>query len=104
VRLRVVDRADKYNRRRLGALALPNERGGLEAVHPRHVHVEQDHREILLEQAAERFLARSRANHILVQLGQHSLVREELVRPVVDNEDADLFLGRLLRDGIRRHD
>jgi hypothetical protein len=30
-------------------------------------------------------------------------VREELVRPVIDDKDADLFFGRLLRDGIRRH-
>ena len=96
--LGVVDRADEDDRRRLGALALPDERGRFEAVHPRHVHVEQDDGEILLEQTAQRFLARSGADQILVQLGQHRLVREQLVGPVVDDKDADLFVGRLLRD------
>ena len=104
VRVGVVHCADENDRRRLGARPLPDERGGFEAVHPRHVHVEQDHGEILLEQATERFLSRTGANQVLVEIGENCLVGQHLVGAIVDNQDADLFFGRLVCAGLHRHD
>src|ERR1700682_293742 len=101
--LRVVDRADEYDRRRFGTLTPTDERRRLEAVHHGHVYVEQDDGEILPKQTTKCFLTRSGANEILVQLGQDGFVCEQLVGPVVDNKDADLFVGQLLWDGIRSH-
>ena len=98
--LGVVDRADEDDRRRLGARPLPDHLRGLEAVHPRHVHVEQDDGEILLEQAAQRLLAGPRLDEILIQLLQQHLVREELIRPVVDDQDINLLVGAVLLDRI----
>ena len=104
VRLRVVYRADENDRRRLGAWALPNQRRRFEAVHHRHIHVEQDHREILFEQTTQRLLSRTRADDILFQVGENRFVGQHLVGSIVDNQDADLLLGRLLRAGISGHD
>ena len=39
---------------------------------------------------------------ILIQLGQHDFVGEALVRPVVDDKNADFFVT-FLGAGIRRH-
>ena len=44
---------EEDDRRVLGPLALADERGRLEAIEPRHVHVEQDDREVVDQQAAQ---------------------------------------------------
>ena len=45
----VVERRDEDDRRVLGPLALANQRGRLEAVHLRHVDVEQDDGEVVFQ-------------------------------------------------------
>src|SRR4051812_18567087 len=70
-----------------GSWPLPDERGRFESIHARHVHVEQDHREILFEKATQSFSTRSGTNNILAQLFQNSLVREKLVGPIVDDQN-----------------
>jgi hypothetical protein len=51
-----------------GLAARADELGGLEAVHARHVHVEQDHRALVVEQPAQRLLARGSGDDVLLQL------------------------------------
>ena len=54
-----VDRGDEDDRRLLEARMLVDQARGLEAVHARHVDVEQDHRELVLHQLLQRFACRS---------------------------------------------
>jgi hypothetical protein len=91
--LGVVHRADEDDRRRLGARTLADERRGLEAVHARHVHVEQDDGELLLQQATQCLLARRCLDQILTELLQQHLVREELIRAVINDQDIYLLVG-----------
>ena len=47
-------RGDEDDRRQLRLLTLADERGGLESVHDRHAHVEQDDREVLRHETPQR--------------------------------------------------
>jgi hypothetical protein len=71
-----------------GLPAPADQRRSLEPVHPRHVDVEQDERELPLEHLAQRFVAGRRRMQVLAQLLEHRAVDEQLVRPVVDDQDA----------------
>ena len=62
------------------ALARLDQPRGLEAVHARHLHVEQDHGEVALEQAAQRGLARLRAHESLAERLENRLEREQVLR------------------------
>jgi hypothetical protein len=74
--------------RRVGrALAAADERGGLEAVHPRHLHVEQDRREVLLEDRAQRLLPGPGPADPRAERGQDGLEREQVLRVVVGDQD-----------------
>ena len=96
---------EEDDRRALRALAGADHLRGLEAVHPRHVDVEEDDREVLLQEGAQRLAAGVRADHVLAQLAEDRLQREQLVRAVVDEEDVDLLVvgagGGV--DRVRRH-
>ena len=65
---------------------LADQRRRLKPVHPRHIHVEQDHREILLQQTARRLLAGGHFDDLLVQLFEQNFARQELIGTVVDDE------------------
>jgi hypothetical protein len=86
----VAERGHEDDRHALGALALANELGGLEAVHAGHVDVEQDYGEVVVEQAAQRLTPGIGADDGLPKLLEHRLERQQLVRLVVDDEDVDL--------------
>jgi hypothetical protein len=65
--------------------------GRLEAVQARHLHVEQDHRELTLEQAAQRVFARLGAHESLPERLEDRLEREQILGPIVDQQDVDLL-------------
>ena len=64
-----------------------DEGGGFEAVHPRHVDVEQDDGEIALQDPLQCLLARFGHEQWLTQLLQDGLVDEPLVGTIVDDKD-----------------
>jgi hypothetical protein len=66
---------------------------GLESVEAGHVHVEQDHREFLRQDPLQCLLARGCRDDVLPELLEHQPQREELVRAVVDNQDAGAVAG-----------
>ena len=84
----------------LRALARADQARGLEAVDARHAHVEQDHREVVLEREAQRLLARLRHHQVLPERREQLLQREQALRLVVDEQDLRL-LERLLFGGAR---
>jgi hypothetical protein len=88
----VAECGDEDDRDVDGALALADKLCGLKAVHPRHVDVEQDDREVVGEQRPQRLPPAVGADDVLPQFLQHRLQRQELVRLVVDDEDVD-FVG-----------
>ncbi len=87
----MVDRGQEDDRDVPGALAALDVGGGLETVHPRHLDVQQDHREIVGEQRLERLLAGGRPYQRLVQRREDRLQCQEVLRPVVDQEDLRLL-------------
>ena len=75
---------------------LADERRGLKAVHAGHGHIEQDHGEILLAAGTCRAsLPELRAHQVLVKGRQARFQREQLVGPIIHDQDIDLVL-----DGI----
>src|SRR5579871_1396288 len=59
---------------------------GFETVEPRHVHVQENHRELVLEQQFERLFTGGRGEYLLLQLLQNRLERDELVRAIVNHQ------------------
>ena len=72
---------------------LADQRRQLEAVELRHAHVDEDDRNLLLEQVFQRFLGRSGFDQPLVQPGEDGLIAQELGWLVVDQQDFDLVVG-----------
>ena len=66
----VVERRDEDDRRVLGPLSLANQGGRLEAVHFRHVDVEQDDGEVVLQQTAQGLAPGGRLDDVLAELGR----------------------------------
>jgi len=87
-------RGDEDDGRVRGALVAADQRGRLEAVHVRHVDVQQDHGEVAPQDLAQRVRARTREHDVLVQIGQHRLEHQQLLRQVVDDQDVGA-VGRL---------
>jgi hypothetical protein len=55
---------------------LVNQGGGLEAVHSRHVHIEQHHSEFIRHQPFQRLGAGVRHDQVLAQATQDRLIRQ----------------------------
>ena len=92
-RMRVVGiRRDEDDRGVLGALPLPDERRGLEAVHRRHVDVEQHHGVFVLENEPESLAAGGGRVDVLAELGEQRRKGQQLRRVVVDREQVDPVL------------
>ena len=89
----LADRREEDDRNELAALARLDQLRRLEAVHAGHLHVEQNHREVALEQAAQRVLARRRAHEALPERLENRLEREQVLRAVVDEKDVDRVGG-----------
>ena len=88
---------DEDDRRMRGLAPRADELGRLEPVHARHVHVEQDHRRLIVEEPAQRLLARRGSDDVLVELLEDGAEDDALVEPVVDDQDV-----RALRTPRRR--
>src|SRR5690348_885409 len=95
----LVDRRQEDDRDAAGLLSAADDLGGLVAVHDRHVDVEQDDRELALEQVAKRLFARTSRND-LAKIIQDALDSEQVPLVVVDQEDARP-LGLALRELLR---
>jgi len=90
------ERRDEDDRGAPQALAAPDDLGGLEAVHPRHLDVQQDHRNalgVLLEETFEGFLAGMGLHKVLPEVGEHGLQGGQVLRPVVHHQNVGFRLG-----------
>ncbi len=94
----LVDRRQEDDRDALGLLARADDLGGLVAVHPGHVDVEQDDRELAPEQLAQRFLARIGDDH-LADFLEHGRDREQVALVIVDDQHARAIERRVRRAG-----
>jgi hypothetical protein len=84
----LADGRDEDDRDAPGAFPLPDQLGGLEAVHVGHLHVQEDQRELLVEEMPQSLLARPCHDEVQVERGQHSLERDEVLALVIDEQDA----------------
>ena len=96
----LVDRGEEDDRDALGLLAAADDLGGLVAVHAGHVDVEQDHRELALEEMPQRLVAR-RGDLDLGEVLEHGADGEEIVVVVVDDQHPRARRRRRIRLGDR---
>ena len=82
-----VDRGDEDDRDLRGARVCADQRRGLEPVELRHLHVEQDHRELVDEQRLQRLAPRAGAHQPLAERRQRRLERHQVRRVVVYQQD-----------------
>ena len=75
-----------------GAFARADQLGRLEAVHVRHLHVQQDGREIGVQQMTQRFGAGARQHQLLAQPIQRRLERHQIIRRVIHQQNLDAIL------------
>jgi hypothetical protein len=78
---------DEDDRYVLRALALFDQRRRFEAVEHRHLDVQQDDRDIVLQQLAESLLAGVGVEEFLLERLEDGLEREQVLGPVVDEQD-----------------
>ena len=83
----VARRRQEHDRDVACARALLDQLRGLEPVEARHAHVEQDHREVLLEQHAQRSVPRGRRPQRIAERIEHRLERPQILGLVVDEQD-----------------
>jgi hypothetical protein len=101
VRLRLRHGREEDDRRLLRPRPGADHLRRLEAIHDRHVHVEEDDGEVLLQERSQRLASGVRADEGLAEVAQDRFQRHELVRPVVDEQDADpLVRRRRLQGGV----
>ncbi len=71
---------------------LANHLGELKAVEVGHANVDQDDRDLVLEQLLERRLAGSGLDQIFPEFLQDHLIRHQLGRVIIDQENTDLLV------------
>ncbi len=84
---------NENDRRQGGFFALANIRGRLVAVHVRHVDVEEDHREVMLQDELQRVGARPGGDDVFVELFQDRAQNQEVLGKIVYDQNVD-FIGR----------
>ena len=89
----LADGAEENDRNGARSLARLDDLGYLEAVHPRHLHVEQNRRELPFQHAAQRVGARIGANQSLTERLQNPLQRQEILRSIVHDENLDRLVA-----------
>ena len=89
IALRLVDfigvGGNENDRRQGGLFALANISGRLVAVHVRHVDVEEDHREVMLQDELQRVGARPGGDDVFVELFQDRAQNQEVLGKIVDD-------------------
>ena len=84
----VAEGSDEDDGRVLRPRSFPDEGCRLEPVQNRHAHVEQDDGEVLREETPERLLPGAGLDDVDAEIEEDRLERDELVRAVVDDQDA----------------
>ena len=83
------DRGQEDDRDRPRPFALLDQLCGVEPVETRHLDVEQDAREVLVEERPERLLAGARADEVLIERLQDRAQGDEVLLAVVDEQQVD---------------
>jgi hypothetical protein len=89
VRLAAREGGQEDDRRVFGAVALTDQRRGLEPVEIRHLHVEQDYGEVQVQELAQRRRARLRGDEVRLHVPEDRLEGKEVVRLVIDQQNVD---------------
>ena len=71
-----------------------DDRGRFDAVHPGHLHVHEDERELAVQKLTKRVFAGDDADHLLTQRREDRLEREQVGLMVVDHQDPRARLRR----------
>jgi hypothetical protein len=100
--LDLVDVGGDEDDRRLGRLAvLADQAGGLQPVDVGHVDIQQDHRELHLQDVAQRLLPGPGTDDVLVQLVEDGAEDDMLLGQVVHHQDIDSVLFARARQRCR---
>ena len=95
-----VVRGDEDDRHMRGPFPAANQLGRLQAVHSRHVDVEEDDGELVLQHLPERLLARIRGDEVLAELLENRAVDDVLVGAIVDEKNVRPVLRRTRRSSL----
>ena len=87
-----VNRRNEDDRRFFKARMLPQHGSKLEAIEFRHADVDQNDRDLVLEQELQCFARRRRLDEVLAKLSEDYIVGEQLIGLVVDQEHIN-FIG-----------
>ena len=91
-----IDRGQKNDRCVAGPIALADQGGRVETVDRRHIHIQKNEREFLMEQEAQRLQSRGGADKVLSEIAQQGFKREKILGVIIDEEDIDLFAGHAI--------
>jgi hypothetical protein len=89
VGFRHVNRGNEDDRRFLEAGMSADHLRQLETVQVRHADIDQHDRDFGFQQIGQGFVGRGDGDQVLVQLGEHDLVAEQLSRLIVHKQDID---------------
>jgi len=85
------DSGGQEDDRHVACLGVPLDlRRGLEPVHARHDDIEQDDREVVVEQRLQRLLTGSDRHQDLVQRSQDRVQRDQVLHPIINQKDSGL--------------
>ena len=94
VDIALADGCQKNNRSMFGFVALADQRCRLESVNVGHCNIEQNNGNFIPEKILQRLRARSRFHEVLAEPLQDSFESEQILAPVVNEKNVDLFGGR----------
>lgn len=77
---------EKDNRRKTGALTAAHQSRDLEAVHARHLHIQQNQVDFLLEKYGQCFYSGTCSHNVPVRSLQNSTHRHQIFRVIVYNK------------------
>src|SRR5688572_28484102 len=86
----LADRSQEDDRSEPRLFPFADQRRSLEAVHVRHIDVEENHRDVFLQKKLQGLAAGGSLNQILVELFEDGLERYQVLGPVIDEKDIDL--------------
>ena len=77
-----------------GAVTAADEFGGLEAVQAVHLHVEQDHGEVVALAPAQGFCAGMGFHQVVAEVVKNRIEGKKVGRLIIDQQDVHRLLGR----------
>src|SRR5436853_6427688 len=74
-------------------LPFADKRRRLKTIHDRHIHIENDESEVVVQKRTQRIDSRSDADQVLAQIRQECFKSNEIFYVIINQQNADLVFG-----------